>query len=128
MRYQIKKLPIYPGYFGIVEAEHWDQLKKFEFKDVVPGETFASAVDWKYKGFKCVFLVFNTDKDLFKPLSPGDINHEVVHACHIIFGHIEYIVDNNNDESMAYLAGWLTDEVHNFLYGTNYNNQKQILK
>lgn len=49
--------------------------------------------------------------------SHDDLTHEVGHVCRSIMGEIGFRVEHNNDEPLAYLEGWMMQQVRDRMDG-----------
>ena len=123
MRSKLIKIPIYPGYLCLVDAEKLEDLKKFKMEHIFESneQLFAHTIYHQFKGRICNFIIINTKHS--EPITPGIIAHESLHVVSNVFMHIGNKFDTANDEDAAYLISWVVNEVHSFLYGKKAVNQ-----
>ena len=65
------------------------------------------------KGRSAIFIIINRKWFLKEDLA-GTIAHEVVHAVNYLFLQKGIMPDRYNDETQAYLTGWIVRECHRF--------------
>lgn len=99
----------------IEEVRRYFRRIDFDFE----AETmYAHAINHKYvkQGleFGAVYIVLN-DKNEYRALTLGTIAHEAFHASNMIFDQVGALPDIDNDEPQAYLIGYITDLIIQFL-------------
>lgn len=52
----------------------------------------------------------------FFDYSTNTLAHECVHAANYILSNVQVEITPDNDEALAYLVGWLAQEVNNFYH------------
>lgn len=107
-------IPFYSGYFVIILTNSISKLEKY-----IPNvkkknsEVYAHSFYESYKGHQGFILVLNFDNDV--KIKHGTITHEAYHIANFIGSERGFIADFDNDEPLAYLAGWITDECYKFI-------------
>jgi hypothetical protein len=112
---KIVKVPIYYGNLIIIFSNDNDKVEKtVNCNKGAIGYLYA----FTFHGFVCrgaeswaVCYNFWTET----PISIGTITHEAIHAAHRILHAREIEPDFVNDEAEAYLAGWIADQVQEFM-------------
>ena len=108
---KVSDLPIYKGKVIIILSNDLEQVKK-TYPDFHKDKVFASAIYDDYKGWKGYYFILDPTNENF---SLGIIAHECFHISNMILSHIGHIADLVNDETHAYLIGYLCDEVYDFM-------------
>lgn len=111
-------IPIYRGCFVIIITNSQTKLKKY-LPDFPNEEIYAHSWCVKYKREQGFIMVLNFEND-FRKIKHGVITHEVIHIAHFIAEYRAIDPSFTNDESIAYLAEWITDEVYKFIEKYNY--------
>lgn len=100
------KIPIYFGKLNIILTKDFKDVNKKFNKNIennkVAAVTFAEVDKDNY------FIVI-------KDIEWSVIAHEAVHIVNYIFLGTGVLLDRQNDESQAYLTGWVVHEVEKFL-------------
>jgi len=110
-------LPIYRGHFVTIITNDFDKIKKIdpEFRgDQSTLYAHSIHMPWGKNKRDGYVIVLNFDNPS-RPLYPGTIAHETVHIANMVAGSRGVIADFENDEPIAYLVEWLTDQVHYFI-------------
>lgn len=92
------KIPIFRGNIVLVQHNDWEKVRK-HFKNPNLSDEW-DAVVFMYEG--SIVAVFGKNPSL------DIIVHEVVHVTHHIFMNYGMKLDPENDESQAYIQGWVT--------------------
>lgn len=114
MRYLHKAeslIPIYGGTFILFLTNSAEMLKEY-VPDFADDQVYAHALyrDWDDKDR--FMMVLNFDK----VIHPGAIAHEALHVAHNIASCRDILPDYENDEPIAYLVEWVTDEVYAIIH------------
>ena len=107
------KIPLYRGRFVVILTNSKTKLKKYLPK-FEQESIYAHSWVAEYKSKQGYIMVLNFNNETTK-ITNGTITHEVVHIADFIADDKGFIADFHNDEPIAYLAGWITDEVYNFI-------------
>jgi hypothetical protein len=105
-------VPIYRGKLVIVFTNDNKKLKKLGVK--IGEKIYATTTTGWYKKTQAYFLILNF-KHFFRKIYPGVITHESLHTTNAIAQYCGIVPDVNNDEAMAYIAEWITDQVYKFM-------------
>ena len=100
------KIPIYFGKLVIIFTDNLDEVVD-KYKLILKGNEYDAFV-WE-DSIKDEFLV------AIKNNKFSVIAHEAVHLVNYIFRKRGVILDTNNDESQAYLTGFIVNEIDKFL-------------
>jgi len=107
------KIPLYEGKFIIILSNDVDNLKKYipKFERT---EIYASTwlLDWRER--RGIAIILNFDNSLDK-IRNGTITHEAIHFSHFVAEEAGFEPSFSNDEPIAYLAGWATDNIYKFM-------------
>ncbi len=111
-------IPIYKGRLIIILTNDSKMLNSHvpEFENVkeeVYAHTFYTSWDESQ-----AFVIALNFKHKVK-ITHGIIWHEVLHVVNYIANYVGIEHDVNNDEPMAYLGTWITDEVYKFINKQN---------
>ncbi|MDO6737078.1 hypothetical protein [Wenyingzhuangia sp. 2_MG-2023] len=109
-----RKVPLYGGYLAIVLTNDLHLLKTKVDPNFSRDYVYAHAIHLNYKSRETFCIVLNIDSDQ-KNISPGVVSHEALHITSFIADTRGFVADFNNDEPLAYLQGWVTDQVHKFI-------------
>jgi len=110
---KVLDIPLYRGYFQMVLATNEEDVAKLIDANIQT-EVFACTYNHDLDGDDCYSVVFNPDRnDVF--LTFGDIAHEAVHAAGMLFESRGILAAHDNDEALAYMVGWFTNEIIKFL-------------
>ena len=126
------QIPIYDRTLFMIISDNYHDANKFLRSKCtdVPEEvlfnedhiTFATTISgYRQVGelkLKAIYLVLNPNHD-YDNLTAGTIAHEVVHIKNNIYNHMGEEVSTVYDEPEAYLSGWLTDTIVQFLHEHN---------
>lgn len=107
------KIPLYEGMFVVILTNDKERLRGHipEFNDeIIFGHTFYTNWD----GYGGYVVVLNFDSG-FKKMSHGVISHEALHACLMIAEDRGFVPDFENSEPLAYLIGWITDQIYSVI-------------
>ena len=99
------KIPIFHGELTIIQTKKWSEItKKYGKSDL----DFYFLVVWRDEksNYLSLYVVFKN-----KP-KVGVIAHEVVHLVNHIFISKGIQLDTYNDETQAYLTGWIVEQIH----------------
>lgn len=109
-------IPIYGGKLVIIFTSDAIAVKKIipSFEDE---EVFAHAVYENWKGYEGYIMVLNFEHN--KAITHGVIWHEIFHTVNFIAQTRGIDLDVENDEPLAYLGMWITDEVYKFINKQN---------
>jgi hypothetical protein len=106
MKKKTIKIPIYGGKLTIICDKDLSYLQnKYKTRDLSNYGAVTMRDDKNYKNYIVAFECY--DNSL--------IAHEVVHLINYIFLDTGVELDRHNDESQAYLTGWIFKEIENFL-------------
>lgn len=109
------EIPLYRGSLIIVLTNDNDKLvnilPSFPRDKNIYGHTWHD----NWKGDNGYFIILNFDND-YRKIYNGIITHEAIHATHMIAAQRGFVSDFDNDEPIAYLAEWITDQVYKFMY------------
>ena len=94
------KIPIYLDKLLIVQTDDFESIqKKYKLEGIV---------DYCAVTFQCdkkIVVVFNSKVD------SSIVAHEALHICSYIFKNVGADFDRDNDESLAYLLGYIVKEI-----------------
>ena len=82
-------------------------------------EIFAHAITGEWDGHDAYYIVLNFNHH-FSKICSGTIAHEAFHIASYIAENRGVKMDFNNPEPMAYLVGWIDNEVNKFARKHNY--------
>ena len=82
-------------------------------------EIYAHSWFESYKGREGFIMILNFEND-FRKITHGVIVHEAIHISNYIALERDIDPDFENDEPIAYLAEWITDEVYKFIKKSNF--------
>ena len=100
-------IPIYCGKLTMILSNDLSCIeKKYKTTSLEDFGAVTLKDENKYRNYVVAF----TD-----PTHLSNIAHEVVHIKNYIFLDCNMMLDRINDEAEAYLAGWLFDQIYNFL-------------
>lgn len=121
------QIPLYPGKLVIILTNSVEKLRTL-YPDTPPeltqNELFAFAWEGKYKSAAAYFILLNFH-DKYAKISNGVIAHEALHITNMIAKRMQIQLDPDNDEPLAYILKWITDQVHAF---ADLHNLKPSLK
>ena len=124
-RQKIIKCPLYTTRVCFVVTDEVKELHKrhphieeLELEDPLFGHTIRTGIviPNEEEMARCVFIVLNPNYKFgeFK-FTAGCIAHECLHATNTILSHVGIKADYDNDEAQAYLMGYLTDQITEFI-------------
>lgn len=107
------EVPYYRTLLIIVLTNDYERMKEFypEYKE---DDLFATTSYITYYGVHSVLVVLNFHSDV-DVITNGIIAHEALHASNFVFDAICAPSDYDNDEPLAYLIKWITDQIHSFV-------------
>ena len=105
------QLPVYGMYVHVFGGNYQKAKESFEKRynlaiDIDDCQAFTFHMTKNFKHPYMVGIVL--DELNFNPQSIGVLVHEVTHAVTYIFERLHIPISKENDESMAYLIGYLT--------------------
>ena len=117
------EVPLYRGLFVIILTNSIDKLNKCLGRDdsYVYCSSFYGSIYKKTEGY---IVAFNFDRD--DKITYGTVAHEAFHTANFICSHRGFEADLENDESIAYLIEWLTDNIHKFIIKCKFNNKLRV--
>lgn len=110
---KVTEIPLYKGKLLIIFSNCADKVKAV-YPDFEDPDVYAHAIYTHVKGWDSFIVLLNFDNKLSR-ISPGVIAHEAVHTANSIARERGVQSDFLNDEPIAYLAEWITDEVYKFM-------------
>ncbi len=102
-------MPLYGITVGILITDDLSTVKSY-YKDFSGDKVSSHCVFYEHKGDDVVIVILNPNS-----LTHPSIAHEVYHATSFVCLSRGIVADFNNDEPMAYIAGWLTDKVYSLI-------------
>lgn len=107
-----KSVPLYKGELVLVVTNHKKKVRKMFPKSFDKGdEPYAHAIEGNYKGHMGYHVVLNFDHS-FADMTYGTVSHEAYHITSFIADKVGILHDPDNDEAMAYLNGWIADQLY----------------
>jgi len=112
------KIPLYRGRMVIIFTNDTVRLKKHipSFNDEY---IYAHTLLTNWKGEQGFIIVLNF-KSKYREIHNGTITHESIHAADFIAQERGIVPDFSNDEPIAYLAGYITDEIYKLMDKYNF--------
>lgn len=107
------EIPLYRGLFVPVLTNSVGLLKEF-IPDFEDSKVFAHTIYADREGIEGYHLILNYHYPNYK-ITHGIIVHEALHVVNMIADMRGLIPSHMNDEPMAYLIEWVTDEIHKFI-------------
>lgn len=106
-------LPMYTGKLAFILSNSSKLIKRYipEFEDEIP---YACTWYSPLRNRKAFIIVLNFEYTPDK-VNHGVIAHEVNHAANMIAEDHGFTPDFNNDEPMAYLVGYITNQLYKFI-------------
>lgn len=92
--------------------------KNYNIDHSIPEGNAGQAAIFEYGDSGYVVHTLYVDRSVYKM---GYLTHECLHCAWHILNDVGVTVTWDNHESLAYLAGWLADEVHKFYMKGNVN-------
>lgn len=113
---KVVKIPMYGGNFIIVFSNDSSRVEKLvNVREGSLLELYAYTFhNFLHKGYESYCVVLNFWNPLAR-ITIGTIVHEVVHASNRVLNDRNVIPDFENDETTAYLAGWMGDQIQDFM-------------
>lgn len=108
-------IPIYFGYFRIIIADDFSEVKLKVDNELYNLQYYSAFVytDHTKKNISRFTIVL-------KPKTTHSIiAHEVVHLVNALFLSRSMKLDEHNDEAQAYLTGWFVREIYKFVKPEN---------
>lgn len=101
-------IPIYRGLFCVLITSDENEVKKYypEFE----GELYAHSILTEVSDRQAFLCILNFDAS--RSVTHGCIAHEATHIAHMILEQRGVIADFINDEPVAYLVEWITDNIY----------------
>jgi hypothetical protein len=99
-------MPIYGITVGFVLTDSVEDVKSY-YPEFNSTRINGHCLSFEHKGDDVVVIVINP-----KTATHGTIAHEIYHATSYICLSRGIVADFNNDEPMAYIAGWLTNKFY----------------
>ena len=107
-----RKIPLYGGRLVIILSN--DQEKVSKLVGITKYEyLFAHSAINKYKGKRAFFIVLNFHDE--EAITYGHISHEITHTAEFIAEEAGITADYYENEPVAYIAGWVGNEVYKFI-------------
>lgn len=107
------EIPLYKSEFGIIFTNSVIKLKEI-INGYDSDDIYGHAVESNFEDKQAFLMILNFHYPGF-PMTHGSIAHEVLHVVRYIANSKGFSYDFNNDEPIAYLAGWLTDKTYEFI-------------
>jgi len=110
-------IPIYRGKFVIVITNSVKRIQKHISNFWEDGETkdlYAHSFYGSYQGTQGFYMILNFDNS-YRKIYHGVIAHEAIHLAQRIVTMRGVKLDVENDEPVAYLVEWITDETYKFI-------------
>lgn len=120
-KYLYKKeieIPLYRGILIIILTNDKEKILKY-LPDFKEERVYAHCWLKEWHNKQGYVIVLNFDND-FRKINNGTISHEALHACHFIADYVGIRPDFDNDEVLAYLIDWITDEIYKMLKKYNF--------
>lgn len=112
------EIPLYRGYLVVILTNSCKKLKS-RIPEFTDEELYAQCRSIPFKGRQGHAVVFNFHSGK-RAITPGCIAHEAVHIAGFIASDRGFIPDFRNDEPIAYLVDWITDEIHKLVKKHNF--------
>ena len=112
LHYKSVQIPLYRARLIIVLTNSNDQIKKLipEFEGDIYAHTYMANFRGK-DGYYCILNFHNNYREIYH----GVIAHEACHISSFLLDNRGVKADFNNDEPVAYLIEWLTDEIYSYV-------------
>lgn len=96
------KVPLYFQNLTIIQTDDFESIEKqYNLKGNYPEYDAIT-----FNTSDSIVVVFNSK------VTPSIIAHEFVHVCSYVFTGICAKIDLDNDECLAYLLGWVVEQIH----------------
>jgi hypothetical protein len=97
-------IPLYFHKLRIIQTDDFEEVHKhYRLKGEI--DYSGVTIDAGYE----IVVAFKND------VTPSLIAHEALHVCSIIFKNIKCNFDEDNDEPIAYLLGWIVEQIHKLI-------------
>jgi len=95
------KIPLYFHNLRIIQTDNFEEVHKH----------YGLRGEIDYAGITIdagneIVVAFNNE------VTASLIAHEALHVCSIVFKNIRCDYDRDNDEPIAYLLGWIVEQIH----------------
>ena len=107
------EIPIYRGYLIVVFTNDIDTIKK-AYPAFVGKNVYAHTIYINHKDSQGFCVIFNF-KNKNRRIYHGVIAHESLHAANMIAEERGILLSTDNDEPMAYLTEFITDEIYKYM-------------
>lgn len=95
------KIPLYFQKLRIIQTDNFEEVhKNYRLDGNI--DYAGITIDAGYE----IVVVFN------KEVTPSLVAHEALHVCSIVFKNIRCEYERDNDEPIAYLLGWVVEQIH----------------
>jgi len=95
------KIPLYFQNLTIIQTDDFDTIhKQYNLKGSVDFAGITILDD------DSIIAVFRSD------VTPSIIAHEALHVCSYVFQGIDAKYNRDDDETLAYLLGWVVEQIH----------------
>ncbi len=112
------EIPIYRAYLIIIITNSCEKLEK-RIPDFNDDSLYAQSRYINFKGRQGFAAAFNFDS-IGRKITHGCIAHESIHLANFIADYRGFKADFYNDEPIAYLVDWITDEIYKFIMKCNF--------
>lgn len=110
------KVPLYGGLLVLIFSNSAEKVKEV-VEDYDRIKVYAHSWYFNYRGREGNAIILNFDKN---KITHGTIAHEALHIANFIADSRGFKPDLINDEPMAYLIAWITNEVYKFMKKNNF--------
>ncbi len=97
-------IPLYFHKLRIIQSDDFEEVHK---RYGLRGEIDYAGVT--IDGGHEIIVAFNNE------VTASIIAHEALHVCSIVFKNIRCDYDRDNDEPIAYLLGWVVEQIHKII-------------
>ena len=113
---KVYNIPIYGGYFIIIFSNDREKISQaVNCCEYALGNLYAYTFhNFSYKGKEAYCVVFNF-WNIEGEVTMGTITHEITHAGNRLLHARGITPDWENDEPEAYVKGWMSDCVQDFM-------------
>lgn len=109
---KVVNIPIYKGNLVMILSNDKDKISKLD-KGWTKEDIYAHAIHGEYKNFEAFYIVLDIKNS--SKITNGVIAHEAFHVAEFIAESRGFIPDFENNESVAYILEWVTDQIHKFI-------------
>lgn len=110
-----KRVPIYVGKLVLVITNDKKKVRKMFPNVFYEGEEpYGHSIEADFGGWRGFHVILNFDHSRAK-VTHGIISHEVYHITSFIADRVGVLHDPDNDEPMAYLNGWIADQIYKWI-------------